>query len=124
MDGDAHLPRRQRRGVKHFQAQVLWRTEFAADDGLRHQAARSLRRARASRISGRRSLPKYMSVLSTKMVGEPKPPRATTSSVLALSWSLIACSPMPAKNLFGSTPTREQISASTASCDTSLSSPQ
>jgi hypothetical protein len=30
-------------------------------------------------------LPKYMSVLSMKMVGDPKPPRAITSSVLALS---------------------------------------
>ena len=27
---------------------------------------------------------KYMSVLSTKIVGEPKPPRAITSSMLAL----------------------------------------
>ena len=39
MDGDAHLPRRQRRGGKRFQAQALGRAEFAADDGSRHQAA-------------------------------------------------------------------------------------
>ena len=98
MNGDTHLSRRERRGGKSFQTQALGRAEFAADDGFRHQAALALRRCSASRISGIRSLPKYMSVLSTKMVGEPKPPRAITSSVLALSWSLIACSPMPAKN--------------------------
>ena len=98
-DGDAHLPGRQGCCVKRFQAQALGRAEFAADDGLRHQAARAFRRSSASRISGIRSLPKYMSVLPTKIVGEPKPPRAITSSVLALSWSLIACWPMPSKNL-------------------------
>src|ERR1700675_3491998 len=85
MDGDARLSWRQRRRGKCFQAQTLGRAELAADDGFRHQAACSLRRASASRISGIRSLPKYMSVLSMKMVGEPKPPRAITSSVLALS---------------------------------------
>ncbi len=89
-NGDANLARLQRRGGNLLQPQALGRAEFAADDDLRHQAARSFRRCNASRISGSRSLPKYMSVLSTKMVGEPKPPRATTSSVLALSWSLIA----------------------------------
>src|SRR6266545_537204 len=98
-DGDAHLARRQRHGVKRFQAQALGRTELTADDGLRHQAARAFTRSSASRISGIRSLPKYMSVLSTKIVGEPNPPRAITSSVLALSWSLVACWPMPSKNL-------------------------
>ncbi len=40
-DSDAHLPRRQRRCGKRFQAQVLGRAEFAADDGFRHQAARA-----------------------------------------------------------------------------------
>ncbi len=85
MHGDAHLPLRQRRGSKGFQAQTLGRAEFAANDGLRHQAALAFRRCKASRISGSRSLPKYISVLSTKMVGEPNPPRAITSSVLALS---------------------------------------
>ncbi len=85
MDGDAHLARRQRHRGKGFQTQALGRPEFAADDGLRHQAARALSRCSASRISGIRSLPKYMSVLSRKMVGDPKPPRAITSSVLALS---------------------------------------
>src|SRR5664279_1283097 len=103
MNGDAHLALRQRRGFKGFETQTLRRPEFAADDGLRHQAALGaalvLRRCSASRISTIRSLPKYMSVLSTKMVGEPNPPRAITSSVLALSWSLIACWPMPSKNL-------------------------
>ena len=84
-DGDTHLPRLQRRGRNFLQPQALGRAELAADDDLRHQAALALRRCSASRISGRRSLPKYMSVLSMKMVGEPKPPRATTSSVLALS---------------------------------------
>jgi len=84
-NGDAHLPRRQRYRRKAFQPQVLRRSEFAADDRLRHQAARSLARDKASRISGIRSLPKYMSVLSRKMVGDPNPPRAITSSVLALS---------------------------------------
>jgi aspartyl-tRNA(Asn)/glutamyl-tRNA(Gln) amidotransferase subunit A len=54
-------------------------------------AALAFRLANASRISGRRSLPKYMSVLSRKIVGEPNPPRAITSSVLALSASLIDC---------------------------------
>ena len=98
-DGDAHLPGGQGCCVKRFQAQALGRAEFAADDGFRHQAARTFRRCSASRISGIRSLPKYMSVLPTKIVGEPKPPRAITSSVLALSWSLIACWPIPSKNL-------------------------
>src|SRR6187397_1643975 len=98
-DGDAHLPGRQRYSSKRFQAEALGRAELAADDGFRHQAARAFRRSSASRISGIRSLPKYMSVLPTKIVGEPKPPRAITSSVLALSWSLIACWPMPSKNL-------------------------
>ena len=85
MNGDAHLARRQRRGRKAFQTQFLRRTEFAADDGFRHHAALALRRCSASRTSGNRSLPKYMSVLSMKIVGEPNPPRAITSSVLALS---------------------------------------
>src|SRR5699024_1414284 len=110
LDRNADLARRQRRRVKGFQAQAFGRTEIAADDGLRHQAAFPWSRSTASRISGIRSLPKYMSVLSTKMVGEPKPPRAITSSVLALSWSLIACSPMAAKNLTWSTPTLLQTS--------------
>ena len=87
LNGDAHLALRQWRGRKRFETQALGRAEFAADDGFRHQAAldAGLRRCSASRISGIRSLPKYMSVLSTKMVGEPNPPRAITSSVLALS---------------------------------------
>src|ERR1019366_8677596 len=124
LNGDAHLARRQRRGGKRFEPQALGRAEFATDHRLRHQAALALRRCSASRISGIRSLPKYISVLSMKMVGDPKPPRAITSSVLALSWSLIACSPIPAKNFCGSTPTRLQTSVSTASCEISLSSPQ
>ena len=41
-DGDAHLPRCQRCCGKRFQAQALGRTEFAADDSFRHQAAHSL----------------------------------------------------------------------------------
>src|SRR4029077_16601821 len=123
-NGDAHLPRRQRRCGKCFQAQVLGRPEFAADDGSRHQAARAFRRSSASRIKSMRSLPKYMSVLSTNIVGEPNPPRAITSSVLALSWSLIACWPMPSKNFTWSTPTFLQISVSTESCEISLSPPQ
>src|SRR5262249_10595303 len=109
-DRDPHLPRRQRRRVETFQPQAAGRPELTADDLARHQAARSLRRASASRSSGRRSLPKYMSVLSRKMVGEPKPPRAITSSVLALSWSLIGCWPMPAKKTCASTPVRLQTS--------------
>src|SRR5947209_3678637 len=96
---DTHFARVQRHAVKIFQTQALGRAELAADDGFRHQAAFSFSRSTASRISGIRSLPKYMSDLSTKMVGEPNPPRAITSSVLALSWSLTACSPIPAKNL-------------------------
>src|SRR5262249_43041133 len=122
--GNTHLPRRQRLRRKWFQSQPPRRAEFAADDSSRHQAARSLRRASASRISGRRSLPKYMSVLSTKMVGEPKPPRAITSSVLALSWSLMAWSAIAAKNFCGSMPTLLQMSDSTSSCEMSLSPPQ
>src|SRR5947209_9440139 len=78
---DAHLRRPQRRRRKLLQPQFLRRAELAADHRSRHQAALALRRASASRISGSRSLPKYMSVLSMKMVGEPKPPRAITSSV-------------------------------------------
>src|SRR3569833_948012 len=97
--------------------------KFAADNSPRHQAAFFFL-ANASRTSGSRSLPKYMSVVSRKMVGEPKPPRFITSSVLALSWSLMACWPMPAKNLCSSTPARLQTSARTASCEISLSSPQ
>src|SRR6266853_4321374 len=85
MNGDAHLALPQRRRGKSFQTQALGRAEFAADDRLRHQAALARRRCSASRISGIRSLPKYISVLSMKMVGEPNPPRAMTSSVLALS---------------------------------------
>src|SRR5437667_2684509 len=123
-DGDARLPCRQRRRGKCFQPQALGRAEFAADDASRHQAAFALRRCTASRISGMRSLPKYMSALSTKMVGEPKPPRAITSSVLALSWSLTACSEIPAKNFSALTPTRWQISVSTLSFEISWSSPQ
>src|SRR6185369_12077976 len=123
-DSDTHLTRRQRLGVKRFQAQALGRPKLAADDGLRHQAARAFRRSSASRISSIRSLPKYMSVLSTKIVGEPKPPRAITSSVLALSWSLIACWPIPSKNLTWSTPAFLQTSVSTESCEMSLSPPQ
>src|SRR5882672_3039560 len=118
-DRDPHLPGRERLRRERFQAQALGRTKLVADDRLRHQAALALRRASASRTSSRRSLPKYMSVLSMKMVGEPKPPRAITSSVLALSRSLIACWPMPARNVCGSTPTRLQTSVSTASCEMS-----
>src|SRR5207245_5685876 len=124
MHGDAHLAWCKLRRRKRFQTQPLGRPEFAADDRPRHQAALAVCRCSASRIKGSRSLPKYISVLSTKMVGEPKPPRATASSVLALSWSLIACSEMPAKNFCSSTPTLLQISAITASCELSLSSPQ
>src|SRR5689334_2235564 len=118
-DGDAHLPRRERHRLKAFESQAFGRAELAAHDFFGHQAARSLRRARTSRTSGSRSLPKYMSVLSTKIVGEPNPPRAITSSVLALSWSLMDCWPMPAKNRCASTPTRLQTSDSTASCEMS-----
>src|SRR6478609_3330109 len=120
-DRNAHLTRFDGARRKLLQPQRLGRAEFAADDSPHHQAALALLRSSASRISGRRSLPKYMSVLPTKIVGEPKPPRATTSSVLALSWSLIACSEMPAKNFCSSIPTFLQISASTASCEMSLS---
>src|SRR5262245_29724115 len=123
-DSDANLARLQRHGRHLFQPQGFGRTELAADDDLRHQAALAFCRCNASRISGRRSLPKYMSVLSTKMVGEPKPPRAITSSVLTLSWSLIAWSAIPAKNFAGSMPTLLQMSDSTASCEMSLSPPQ
>src|SRR5690348_10182327 len=124
MNGDSHLPVAQRRRGKIFQMQALRRTEFAADDRFWHQAALAVRRCSASRISGIRSLPKYISVLSIKIVGEPKPPRAITSSVLALSWSLMACSPIPAKSLAGSIPSPLQISLSTTSCEMSLSPPQ
>src|SRR5262245_12191772 len=123
-DGDAHLARLQRRGRHLFQPQGFGRAELAADDDPRHQAALAFWRCNASRISGRRSLPKYMSVLSMKMVGEPKPPRAITSSVLTLSWSLIAWSAIPARNFAGSMPTLLQMSDSTASCEMSLSPPQ
>src|SRR5690606_39852261 len=51
--------------------------------GGRPRARRSFHSTR-----GRRSLPKYISTVSTKNVGEPKPPRATSSSVLARSRSL------------------------------------
>src|SRR6478736_3696646 len=123
-NGHTDLPRCQRHARKRFEAQIFGRPKLAADDGFRHQAAFSLRRSTASRISGMRSLPKYMSVLSTNIVGEPNPPRAITSSVLALSWSLIACWPMPSKNFTWSTPTFLQISVSTESCEISLSPPQ
>src|ERR1700761_5260786 len=123
-DRYAHLSRRQWLRVKCFQPQPARWAEFAANDSFWHYAARSLRRAKASRNSGRRSLPKYMSVLSMKMVGEPKPPRAITSSVLALSWSLTGCCAIPASSFCGSTPTRRHASASTASCEMSWSSPQ
>ena len=56
------------------------------------------RRSTASRISGMRSLPKYMSSPPTNMVGEPKPPRSISSCVLARSRSLIGCCSMPARN--------------------------
>src|SRR5258705_6392 len=85
MNGDAHLAWPERRRRKRLETQALGRAEVAAVDRPWHQAALALRRCNASRISGSRSLPKYISVLSTKMVGEPKPPRAITSSVLALS---------------------------------------
>src|SRR3954453_14129651 len=124
MDGDAHLPVLQWHWRKNLETQALGWTEFAADDRPWHQAALALRRCSASRISGIRSLPKYISFLSIKIVGEPKPPRAITSSVLALSWSLIAWSPMPAKNFAGSMPSPLQISVSTTSCEMSLSPPQ
>src|SRR5581483_9777710 len=84
-DRNPHLALAQGARGDLLQPQALGRAEFAADHRASHQAARSLRRISASRISGSRSLPKYMSVLSRKMVGEPKPPRAITSSVLALS---------------------------------------
>ena len=42
-DGDAHLSRDQGCCVKRFQAQDFGRAELAADDGLRHQAARAFR---------------------------------------------------------------------------------
>src|SRR6202035_4465312 len=122
--GDAHLPRRQWLRRKRFQPQPPGRAELATNDGFWHQAALAFLRASASRTSGRRSLPKYMSVLSMKMVGEPKPPRAITSSVFALSWSLIACCAMPASSFCASTPTRLHTSAKTASCEMSWSSPQ
>src|SRR5579864_819437 len=122
-DRDTHLPCSERQPSKRLQPQPLGRAERAANDGAHHQAARSLARASASRTSGRRSLPKYMSVLSMKMVGEPKPPRAITSSVLALSWSLTACRPIATRNFSASTPTRRHTSASTASCEMSWSSP-
>ena len=48
------------------------------------------RRSTASRISGMRSLPKYMSSPPTNMVGEPKPPRSISSCVLLRSLSLFA----------------------------------
>src|SRR6266403_1220066 len=70
------------RGTKAV-AGGAWKLNAAAR--FQHQAALAFRRSKASRINGKRSLPKYMSVLSTKMVGVPKPPRAITSSVLALS---------------------------------------
>jgi len=40
------------------------------------------------------------------MVGEPKPPRRISSSVLALSWSLISCLAMPVKNAAADSPAR------------------
>src|SRR4029077_2774528 len=107
---DSNLTRLKRPGGKSLQTQAFGRAKLATDDGLRHQAALAFPRAKASRISGRGSLPKYLSVLARKMVGEPNPPRAITSSVLALSWSLIACWPMPAKNSLGPKPTRRQTS--------------
>src|ERR1700722_16074043 len=123
-NGNARLSLRQRHGGKRLQTQALGRPQVAADDGFRHQAALAFRRCSASRISGSRSLPKYISDLSRKIVGEPNPPRAIASSVLALSWSLMACWAIPAKNFCGSMPTRWQTSANTASCEISLSSPQ
>jgi len=82
---DADLPGRQRLRRERFQPQALGRASSRQTTAFGNQAALALRRARASRTSGSRSLPKYMSVLSMKMVGEPKPPRAITSSVLALT---------------------------------------
>ncbi len=59
--------------------------QVGLEDGLAAHALWSLSAATASAIRGRRSLPKYMSVRFTKMVGEPKPPRAITSSVFSRS---------------------------------------
>src|ERR1700761_6501711 len=84
-EGDAHLAFLQGPRDKGLEPKFFRRPVSAADDRARHQAALAFRRDSASRNSGSRSLPKYMSVLSRKIVGEPKPPRAITSSVFALS---------------------------------------
>lgn len=56
--------------------------EHLAACGQSCLAGEGLRRLdRASRTRPRRSLPKYMSSPSTKMVGVPKPPRSTSSCV-------------------------------------------
>src|SRR4051794_33505737 len=49
-NGDPRLAWCQRCRRKSFETQTLGRAEFAADDGLRHQAALALRRCSASRI--------------------------------------------------------------------------
>src|SRR5579872_4291768 len=118
-DRDSDLALRQLSRSERFKPQPLGRTKFAADNLFRHYAALAFRRVKASRSSGRRSLPKYMSVLSRKIVGEPNPPRAITSSVFALSASLIDCWPILAKNCCGSMPQRLQTSVKTASCEIS-----
>jgi hypothetical protein len=81
-------------------------------------------RSTVARTSASRSLPKNMSVPPTNMVGEPKPPQRISSSVLARSLSLTACSPSPANRYAGSTPARVATRASTSSWEMSSSSPQ
>src|SRR5260370_13161180 len=91
---------------------------------LRHgilRVAQELANAWSTRI--KRSLPKNI-LPSTKMVGEPKPPRSISSSVFCLSLSLYSCEAIFAKYSFSSRPAARTISRSTSSLLISRSSPQ
>src|SRR5262245_17999114 len=86
---------------------------------LPRQPERAARRSSAARSNGSRSFPKYMSSRSRYSVGDPKPPRSMSSSVLALSLSLMSCCAMPVKKHSRSTPSWQQIAASTSSLEMS-----
>ena len=75
-------------------------------------------------INGMRSLPKYMSSPSRNIVGEPKPPRSISSSVLARSRSLYGCEAILAKNASASMPQAVTMGRNTSSCEMSCKSPQ
>lgn len=74
--------------------------------------------------SSSRSLPKYMSVPLTNIVGVPKPPRATSSSVLRRRRSLSAGCAMRSRNAGPSNPTDAATCATTSGCEMSARSRQ